>query len=212
MKRSMTARVAREVSGAAVLMASLVASLMVAPSASAQSLYRCKSGNSTYVSDRPCTTGAGASLGTIGPQGGNNNTYQQPSSTYVQRAPKTAEHVGYLSSACADIAEAIRTGPSRGVRGDVISGLHEEYRQKCADDDAAARQRLAEDRRNERDARRSVQTAAQQQQQQTRIASEQCNELLRILGAKRRQTATMNDGERADLQRSETNYAERCKH
>jgi len=57
-----------------------------------------------------------------------------------------------------------------------------------------------------------VQTAAQQQQQQTRIASEQCNELLRILAARRRQTATMNDGERADLQRSETNYAERCKH
>lgn len=211
MKRSMTARVARGVSGAAALMAPLAASLMMASPASAQSLYRCKSGNSTYVSDRPCTTGAASSFGTIGPQGGN-GTYQQPSSTYVQRAPKTAEHVGYLSSACADIAEAIRTGPSRGVRGDVISGLHEEYRQKCADDDAAARQRLAEDKRNERDAKRSVQTAAQQQQQQTRIASEQCNELLRILAAKRRQTATMNDGERADLQRSETNYAERCKH
>jgi len=191
-----------------------IAALAAAPSASAQSLYRCKSGNSTYVSDRPCTTGASSSLGTIGPQGGNNNNngWQQPSSTSLQRPPKTAEHVGYLSAACADIAEAIRTGPARGVRGDVISGLHEEYRQKCADEDAAARQRLAEDRRNERDTKRSLQTAAQQQQQQTRIASEQCNELLRILAARRRQAATMSDGERADLQRSETNYAERCKH
>ena len=197
--------------GAAIAICATIAALAAAPTASAQSLYRCKSGNSTYVSDRPCTTGAASSFGTIGPQS-NNNTYQQPSSTYVQRPPKTAEHVSYLSSACADIAEAIRTGPARGVRGDVINGLHEEYRQKCADDDAAARQRLAEDRRNERDAKRSVQTAAQQQQQQTRIASEQCNELLRILAARRRQTATMNDGERADLQRSETNYAERCKH
>lgn len=206
MKRSTRARVARAVFGAAIGAAAWAA----APAASAQSMYRCKSGNSTYLSDRPCTTGAGSTLGTIGAAPA--NTYQQPSGTYVQRAPKTAEHVGYLSSACADIAEAIRTGPSRGVRGDVISGLHEEYRQKCAEDDAAARQRLSEDRRNERDAKRSVQTAAQQQQQQTRIASDQCNELLRILAAKRRQTATMSDGERADLQRSETSYAERCKH
>jgi hypothetical protein len=192
--------------GAAIAAAAWAA----APAASAQAMYRCKSGNSTYLSDRPCTTGAGSTLGTIG--GAPANTYQQPSATYVQRPPKTAEHVGYLSSACADIAEAIRTGPSRGVRGDVISGLYEEYRQKCSEDDAAARQRLSEDRRNERDAKRSVQTAAQQQQQQTRIASDQCNELLRILATKRRQTATMSDGERADLQRSETNYTERCKH
>ena len=206
MKRSTRARVARAVFGAAIGAAAWAA----APAASAQSMYRCKSGNSTYLSDRPCTTGAGSTLGTIGGAAG--NTYQQPSATYVQRPPKTAEHVGYLSSACADIAEAIRTGPSRGVRGDVISGLHEEYRQKCSEDDAAARQRLSEDRRNERDAKRSVQTAAQQQQQQTRIASDQCNELLRILAAKRRQTATMSDGERADLQRSETSYVERCKH
>ena len=206
MKRSTRARVARGVFGAAVAAAALAA----APAASAQSMYRCKSGNSTYLSDRPCTAGAGSTLGTI--SAAPSTTYQQPSGTYVQRPPKTAEHVGYLSSACADIAEAIRTGPSRGVRGDVISGLHEEYRQKCSEDDAAARQRLSEDRRNERDAKRSVQTAAQQQQQQTRIASEQCNELLRILAAKRRQTATMNDGERADLQRSEASYAERCKH
>lgn len=205
MKRSTRARVARGVFGAAIAAAALAA----APAASAQSMYRCKSGNSTYLSDRPCTTGAGSTLGTLSAAPG--NTYQQPSSTYVQRAPKTAEHVGYLSSACADIAEAIRTGPSRGVRGDVISGLHEEYRQKCSEDDAQARQRVAEDRRNERDAKRSVQTAAQQQQQQTRIASDQCNELLRILAAKRRQTATMTDGERADLQRSEESYAERCK-
>ncbi|KQU80797.1 hypothetical protein ASE08_08760 [Rhizobacter sp. Root16D2] len=185
------------------------AALVAAPAASAQSMYRCKSGNSTYLSDRPCTSGAGSTLGTIGTAP--SPTYPQPSGTYVQRAPKAAEHVGYLSSACADIAEAIRTGPSRGVRGDVIGGLHEEYRQKCSEDDAAARQRVAEDRRNERDTKRAAQSASQQQQQQARIASDQCNELLRILAAKRRQTATMSDGERADLQRSEASYAERCK-
>jgi hypothetical protein len=210
-KRSTATRAAIGLFGAAATAAWIAAAtLALAPAASAQSMYRCRSGNSTYLSDRPCTTGAGSTLGTIG--AAPSNTYQQPSSTYVQRPAKTAEHVGYLSSACADIAEAIRTGPSRGVRGDVLSGLHEEYRQKCSEDDAAARQRVSEDRRNERDAKRSAQSASQQQQQQARIASEQCNELLRILAAKRRQTATMNDGERADLQRSEASYAERCKH
>lgn len=210
MKGSTTARVAQGLLSAMASMSWIAAAALVAaPAASAQSMYRCKSGNSTYVSDRPCTSGAGSTLGTVGAV--QNNPSPPPSGTYVPRPAKTAEHVAYLSSACADIAEAIRTGPSRGVRGDVISGLHEEYRQKCSEDDAAARQRVAEDRRNERDARRTAQSASQQQQQQARIASDQCNELLRILAAKRRQTATMSDGERADLQRSETSYAERCK-
>lgn len=206
MSRSTTARIAAGVCSAAVA----VAGFGAAPQASAQSVYRCRSGSSTYVSDRPCTTGAASTLGTLAPAPSYSNN-QQPSTLYLPRPEKAAEHTAYLSPACADIAEAIRTGPTRGVRGEVLSGLHTEYRQKCADEDAAARQRVQEDRRRDRDARQSAQLASQQQQQLSRQAVEQCNELLRILAGKRQRVATMSEGERADLQRSEENYAQRCK-
>jgi hypothetical protein len=129
----------------------------------------------------------------------------------VPRPQQAPEHTAYLSSACADISEAIRTGPSRGVRGDVIAGLHKEYREKCADDDMAARQRVAEDRQRDRDSKRSAQVAERRQQQEVKLTQEQCSEMLRILAGKRKQADGMNDGERGDLQRFEAAYTERCK-
>jgi len=174
----------------------------------AQSVYRCKSGNSTFVSDRPCPAGTGSTLGVAGAT----PTYGSPTqASSYQRPSETPEHTRYLSAACADISEAIRTGPSRGVRGDVLSGLHREYREKCADEDQAARQRVYEEQRRQRDDKRSAQAAERQQQQQARLTQEQCSEMLRILAGKRQHAAAMNEGERGDLQRFEANYAERCK-
>lgn len=185
---------------------------LAADTALAQSFYRCKSGNSTYVSDRPCTAGAGSTLGSVGPTPayGSQGPAQSQAGSYP-RPSQVPEHTQYLSSACADISEAIRTGPSRGVRGDVLSGLHQEYRQKCADEDQAARQRVYEEQRRQRDDKRSAQATERQQQQQARLTQEQCSEMLRILAGKRQHAATMNEGERGDLQRFEANYAERCK-
>jgi len=194
------------------LLAGLLAlgAALAADTALAQSFYRCKSGNSTYVSDRPCTSGAGSTLGSMGPPPTYGSQGQAQASSY-QRPSQAPEHTQYLSSACADISEAIRTGPSRGVRGDVLSGLHQEYRQKCADEDQAARQRVYEDQRRQRDDKRSAQAAQQQEQQQARLTQEQCGEMLRILAGKRQHMAEMNEGERGDLQRFQANYAERCK-
>jgi hypothetical protein len=121
----------------------------------------------------------------------------------VVRAPEVQR---YLSPACAQLNDAIRTGPARGLRWDTIAQLREEYRGKCREDEDQARQDLRHAQVQQREAQQAEQVARQRLVQDR----SRCQELQRILVGKRRRIEGMAEGERHDLERSEAAYAERC--
>lgn len=175
-------------------------------SAWGQSLYRCQNGSSTYLSDRPCPGNQNTRITVYGPA-----RTAEPRTNYVQPLDKAPDHLRYLSADCAELNDAIRTAPARGVGRATQSELRDEYRRKCSEDEEAARKRLGEEQLKERDQRRADISSRQDQQARSAAAREQCNELLRILSEKRKRLDAMTPGERADHQRFETSYSERCK-
>ncbi len=175
-------------------------------SAFGQQMYRCKNGSSTYVSDRPCPGGADTRLTAYGPA-----KTAEPRPTYQAPLQKAPEHLRHLSAACAELNDAIRTAPARGVGRATQSELREEYERKCQEDEELARKRIGEERRQQRDEREAEISSRQTEKARSAAAREQCGELLRILHEKRKRLDAMTAGERADHQRFETSYAERCK-
>lgn len=171
-----------------------------------QQVYRCKNGSSTYLSDRPCPGSSETRITAYGPA-----RTAEPRPSYQAPLQKAPEHLRHLSAACAELNDAIRTAPARGVGRATQSDLREEYQNKCQDDDEAARKRAMEEKRQQRDERRAEINSRQAEQARSAAAREQCNELLRILSEKRKRLDAMTPGERADHQRFETSYAERCK-
>lgn len=134
--------------------------------------------------------------------------YYSSGSNY-QRPPDPPEHYAFLSGDCRSLNDAIRTAPGRGLSHESVNNLRREWNQRCEEDDRDARRRLYEQQRDGRKARadeKRVETAALQQ---NAAKKQQCDEMLRILGAKRKRT-DLSDGEKADLQRFESNYRERC--
>jgi hypothetical protein len=184
----------------------VLAALSVSASAFAQATYRCSNGSQTYYSDRPCKH----EMGSIGPAPGYREP-AQPQQTYIPPVGKAPDYLQYLSANCATLNDAVRTGPARGLKSQAMSDLHNEYRAKCAEEDADARRQVQQDRRAQGNERRAQQMTQQAEQQRVVTSREQCNELLRILASKRQKLDTMNAGERADHERFEANYNARCK-
>jgi hypothetical protein len=186
----------------------LAAMLAVAGSASAQGMYRCNNGGSVYFSDKPCTNNGKLGAMSAAPS---RQEWQPNDRNYAAPLPKAADHLVYLSAECASLNEALRTAPSRGLRGQALADLHGTYREKCSDEDDEARRKLRQRKSAERSERQAEQTAQQQAQAQVALGKEQCHEMLRILHGKRQRTDALTDGERRDLQRFEASYQERCK-
>ncbi len=181
--------------------------LSLTPSAYGQT-YRCSSGSGTYYSDRPCTViGTPGKLGAIGPSRAEPAT---PYSPPLPGAPKAQEHVKYLSAGCASIAEAIRTGPSRGVRRDVLDSLQDEYRQKCALEDQEARKQVRDDESQSLRAKVAERDLARAQRQQSEIRSAQCLGMRDVIALKRKRESQLNDKEVLALRDLEASYNERC--
>ncbi|MBI2733233.1 MAG: hypothetical protein HYX44_08015 [Aquabacterium sp.] len=134
--------------------------------------------------------------------------YSSSDSTPVTKA---ADILPYLPARCAELNEAMRTAPARGVRADVQSQLRDEYRQKCGDEDEEARRRLSADRRASREAAAEARQAEQMQKQLNEQEQSRCHELQRILMSKRQRLPDMSEGEKGDLQRSEQAFKERCR-
>ncbi len=191
---------------ASVWLLAVVVAAVAASAATAQT-YRCRSGQSTYLSERPCTTGAGSRISIYGPE---SSRYTPPSPSDSASIGKAPEHLGHLSPECATLNDAIRTAPARGVNYRVISDLRTEYQAKCSEDDSEARQIVSKERGEKALARRSEQAARRADQEQTEREREQCHELLRILHGKRQRLPQMNAGEKTDHERSEANYRDRC--
>lgn len=186
-----------------------VLALAAWPQWGAAQVYRCSGSSGTYISDRPCSGVPAGKLGTVGPS--ERRQDYANSSTTSTSVGKSPEHQAYLSPECAQLNDAIRTAPARGLKYDVIGNLQNEYRRKCSEDERNAYQQLNQQKRDERDARQSQINAQQQQATEAARNREQCSELLRILSTKRRQEATMTPGEKTDLQRFQASYEQRCK-
>ena len=188
----------------------VIVSAGVSTTASAQ-VYRCSNGGATYLSDRPCistappTTGARPQMGGFGPTQRERNT-----PAYTPHAPEAPAHLSYMSVECAELSEGMRTGPARGLKGPTLVELSRNYHERCSENEAQAMQRLSDDRRMQKEQHRAADNAVRRERDSAVLATEQCNEQLRVLAAKRKRAATMTDGEKADLQIFETNYKARC--
>ncbi|MDI1259138.1 hypothetical protein [Aquabacterium sp.] len=179
-------------------------------SVGAPGMYRCYNGNSMYVSDKPCRAEKREEKFTaMGPSGTpmpiRGQSYNLPS---VEKAP---EHLRYLSTGCAQLNDAIRTAPTRGLRSDVIHQLRSEYQAKCSDDENEAYRSLRNDRDQARQERRAEQQAHQAQREFSQKERDRCNEMLRILHGKRSQFESMTEGQKNDFVNFQSNYSMRCK-
>ncbi len=194
-------RVRQLLNGAAVL-----AVMLPAFAVNAQT-YRCQSSSGTYFSDRPCSPSTGSKIGGYGPL--------QPSTSagYPSRVPPVArveDHVKYLSAGCASISEAIRTGPNRGVRLDVIQGLREEYRRKCLVEDQEARTNARRDATAEEASMLAQRDADRNKREQTRVKADQCAGMRDVISTKRKRERELNATEVAALRSLESSYNDRC--
>jgi hypothetical protein len=182
--------------------------LMVAGAcASAQAVHRCNSGSGAYISDRPCAGAPPTVLKFHGPVA--DRTSHQTS--YTPPLAKAPDILPYLGVECAMMNDAVRTGPTRGLKGAAMSELQQNYRLRCAEDEQQAHQKMSEAKRDDRAQRQQVQAAQNAEQARVRTGIAQCNELLGILAGKRLRTVSMTEGERNDHERSEANYRARCK-
>lgn len=180
--------------------------LLAGAGAQAQS-YRCVSGGNVYYSDRPCS---GPPPGRMGAYGDARAQMAVPLQRPLPSAGKAQEHVKYLSPACADIAEAIRTAPARGVRSDVISGLREEYREKCSVQDEEARRQHQQDLAARSGQQRAEREALALQREQAQKQAAQCSGMRDVIALKRSREASLNETEVAALRALESSYNGRC--
>lgn len=182
--------------------------MLMAPAAFSQALYRCLSGSGVYVSDRPChNAGAPAELRSIGPVP-ERQSYNRDYTPALQKAP---DILPYLHAECAQMNDAVRTGPTRGLKSAAMSELQTNYRLRCAEDEQRAYQKMQQTRNDDRDQRKVAQAAQDAEAARTKLSLNQCSEMLRILSGKRQRVAAMTAGEQHDLELFEANYRARCK-
>ena len=128
-----------------------------------------------------------------------------PSFPYPQR-----ELLPCMSARCAQLYEAQITSPSRRTGRTTGMDVREEFRLACPDAVSEAHKALYQVKLKSYDARQDAAMAQRQVVELSKATREQCDELLRILAGKRTRLPMMDDGERADHERSEANYRARC--
>jgi hypothetical protein len=170
-------------------------------------MYRCTGDTSTYLSDRPCDNGAKAAVKANGPVPPSPSTPQ----TYTPTINRGTEILPYMSPECAELNEAIRTGPVRGLKGMAMSDLVTDYRKRCGENEQLAHQKLQQSRSDDRRQRDQAQATQSAMQARTKLSVEQCSEMLGTLATRRKRTTTMTPGELSDLELFEANYKARCK-
>lgn len=188
----------------------LLAGLCIAasPAVFSQSMYRCNSGAGTYLSDRPChNAGAPAEFRSIGPVP-ERPVYNRDYTPALQKAP---DILPYLSPECAQMNDAVRTGPTRGLKSAAMSELMTNYRLRCGEDEQQAHQKMSQARSDEREQRKLAQVAQNAEVARAKLGVDQCNEMLRILSGKRQRMVSMTPGEQRDVVLFEANYRSRCK-
>jgi len=187
------------------LIALLLASAAASSARAAE--YHCNGDGVSWTSSKPCP---GTQRGEVRALGGGSATSPSYTPTYIPNLPKAPDYLPYMSVECAQLNDAIRTGPSRGLRAEPMAELQTDYRKRCSDDESAARRQFLEAEEDRKAQRQGAVAAVKAEKARTTLNNEQCYEMLRILHGKRQRVASMNDGEKADLQRFEDNHKARC--
>ncbi|MEP6875866.1 MAG: hypothetical protein ABI887_16015 [Burkholderiales bacterium] len=169
--------------------------------------YHCSGDGVAWTSSRPCPGSRSTELRGFGTPQQPGPSYDTTTTTSLGKAP---EYLPYMNIECAQLNDAIRTGPARGLKSGPMADLQADYRKRCSDDEALARGKWQDAQAQERDRRNDQKSAAEAEKSRVVSSAEQCYEMLRILHGKRQRAASMNDGEKADLQRFEDNYKARC--
>ena len=169
--------------------------------------YHCSGDGVAWTSSRPCPGGRNTELRGLGTSQPQAPSYDTTTTTSLGKAP---EYLPYMGVECAQLNDAIRTGPARGLKSGPMADLQADYRKRCSEDEALARARWQDAQAQERERRNEQKSAVEAEKSRVVSSAEQCFEVLRILHGKRQRAASMNDGEKADLQRFEDNYKARC--
>ncbi len=140
-------------------------------------------------------------MGSIGPA--RTNTAYQPRTPAMEQAP---EHHRFLSQRCAEISDAIRTAPARGVGYATVNDLRREYEQKCSEDDRYAR-RLASEARNKE---REGQLAERRDTERARQDADRMREKCLALRDSLRNRRVENETERLNKKAAEEAYNSNC--
>lgn len=194
-------------------LASLVTLTLVSTQASAQT-YRCVSGGTTYIADRPCQpvspqSNKLVSVGSLKSP----STYTSSQSSYYRGSSQLEQapaHQKYLSGACASMADAIRTAPTRGINYQVISDLRREYDQKCKEEDRLARTQTYEDERRESAEKVKQLESAKDARTAHAQVEAQCNAMREVLASKRAKFDSMTPGEKTNFQTLQSSFNDRC--
>lgn len=168
--------------------------------------YHCNGDGVSWISRTPCPNTPRNEMRAYG--GGTAQPSVTPSA--VPSLPKAPEYLPYMSVECAELNDAIRTGPTRGLRTQAMTELTDDYRKRCRDDEANARRQLQDAEAAQKNARDGAAAAVKARKAESARNDDQCYEMLRILHAKRQRAASMNEGEKADLLRFEDAYRTRC--
>lgn len=187
----------------------LLLCLLACGSALAQS-HRCSSNGRTYYSDRPCNGDTKLQMYGPAPSYADRRAERYADRHTPSAIPRAQEHVKHLSPACASISEAIRTGPARGVRGDVVRGLHEEYRQKCSMEDQDARAQVHQEMNDQRQTQVAQREMSVAEKQQAKERAERCGGMRDVIALKRKREAELNAKEVGALRSLEKTYNEVC--
>jgi hypothetical protein len=170
--------------------------------------YRCSSGGSVYLSDKPCGTGqVTGRVGSFGP------TAAPPSPSYApsySRPSGVEAHVKYLGAECASISEGMRTAGVRGVRGTVVSELQREYQRKCALEDQDARRKVQQEAAQDMHQKQAQREAVVSARAQTQQSAERCAGMRDVITLKRHRESTLNDKEVAALRALEVTFNGQC--
>ncbi len=191
--------------------------LMLAAAGAHAATYRCAASDGTVqYSDRPC--GQGASSGstsqpapTVG--GAGPARYQpvpRPSTQTAGSMPRAPEYAAYLSPDCAQLEEASRTGYQRGLRGDTLRGVQNDFETRCDTQRQRAQERVSDDRRErERQYRASRQEERNAEDARGKTA-QQCDQMRSVIADRRASLTTMDARQKELLQTLQDNYNRSC--
>ncbi len=183
--------------------------------------YRCPAPNgAVYQSSTPCQVRSDSRNAATEKAGGGSRsrdgvTYYGPAqsdSRYQQAPPSIGEapaQLKYMSPRCSSLNDALRTAAARGLTYDTVSRMRKDYQSECAEDESEARGRLSDEMRDKSSQKREARLNEARERDRGALRLEQCGESKRILVTKRART-DLTEGEKAELQRFETNYKARC--
>lgn len=177
--------------------------VLAASSAAAQTRYQCRNASGAmYLSDRPCSGESGM-------------VYYGPAPTtpsYSPPMPRPSEapgHLRYMSGRCASLHDAIRTGPSRGLKSDTLMTMQRDYQRDCSEEESEARAQFNREQRDQRQQRVAERQSQAKAAERTKQQEQECAEGKRILVTKQKRT-DLTEGEKADLKRFEESFRARC--